>query len=574
MKHLPQVRDQKEVNQRFIFLLEEVFSDTDYLFNQIYNYAKDAEFIKYSTGRMDDATATLNALKSVLISALRHFGINGVAYLDLTDNNQNLLSPITEVAKRHHFRGITLDFFMKCWKVIVHGIEDRVKNLEKATPHEIIDLLFLIKRCYDACETVFINEWLDVNVDTLQKELMENTRKMTLEKCKYQNVFEGSSDLIIITDKNGKIEELNKVAKEYFESKNIDYNNTCICKIFSKTCDDLFDPFNLKTYGEPKYINLFGREYFMLKIVSLRDVELNYDRYLIVLNDVTGITVKNKILEMEVYNKTKELMRSKKFLNAVFTSTNAGIIILDSKLNIYNLNNAARMTLNLSNIQLSQLNVDKFIFSAFDESLSSIISSLESDNSWSGELIVSLKDTDIYVLANISAIEVDGDYYYSLIFIDISRIIKLEEELLIEKQIVEEKNITLKNVIQTLTQDSKRNVDEIWSAVKSELMPMIDKIVEEKSKSGREILKREITSYLISNEDSKIETSSSGGDSSLTFTENQVCELIKIGFSTKEISEKLNITIDTVQTHRKNIRKKFGIVDKSINLYSYIKTKY
>lgn len=206
--------------------------------------------------------------------------------------------------------------------------------------------------------------------------------------------------------------------------------------------------------------------------------------------------------------------------------------------------------------------------------LSNITNSLESDNSWSGELIVSLKDTDIYVLANISAIEVDGDYYYSLIFIDISRIIKLEEELLIEKQIVEEKNITLKNVIQTLTQDSKRNVDEIWSAVKSELMPMIDKIVEEKSKSGREILKREITSYLISNEDSKIETSSSGGDSSLTFTENQVCELIKIGFSTKEISEKLNITIDTVQTHRKNIRKKFGIVDKSINLYSYIKTKY
>jgi DNA-binding CsgD family transcriptional regulator len=63
-------------------------------------------------------------------------------------------------------------------------------------------------------------------------------------------------------------------------------------------------------------------------------------------------------------------------------------------------------------------------------------------------------------------------------------------------------------------------------------------------------------------------------DSGLTYTENQVCELIKIGFSTKEIAEKLNVSIDTVHTHRKNIRKKLGLSDKNINLYSYIKSNF
>jgi len=43
--------------------------------------------------------------------------------------------------------------------------------------------------------------------------------------------------------------------------------------------------------------------------------------------------------------------------------------------------------------------------------------------------------------------------------------------------------------------------------------------------------------------------------------------------STKEISELLYITEDTVQTHRKNIRKKLNISNKKVSLFRYLKDK-
>ncbi len=54
----------------------------------------------------------------------------------------------------------------------------------------------------------------------------------------------------------------------------------------------------------------------------------------------------------------------------------------------------------------------------------------------------------------------------------------------------------------------------------------------------------------------------------LNFTpkEIRIADLIKDGKQDKEIVEILNISIDTVKTHRRNIRKKLGINNKKINL--------
>lgn len=54
----------------------------------------------------------------------------------------------------------------------------------------------------------------------------------------------------------------------------------------------------------------------------------------------------------------------------------------------------------------------------------------------------------------------------------------------------------------------------------------------------------------------------------LDFTPKEmlVADLIKDGKQDKDIAEVLNITLDTVKTHRQNIRKKLGIYGKRINL--------
>ena len=54
----------------------------------------------------------------------------------------------------------------------------------------------------------------------------------------------------------------------------------------------------------------------------------------------------------------------------------------------------------------------------------------------------------------------------------------------------------------------------------------------------------------------------------LTPKQIQIANLIKIGKSTKEIAELMNISPRTVDTHRKNIRRKIGLEEKRASLRS------
>ena len=56
----------------------------------------------------------------------------------------------------------------------------------------------------------------------------------------------------------------------------------------------------------------------------------------------------------------------------------------------------------------------------------------------------------------------------------------------------------------------------------------------------------------------------------LTRTEIQVAGLIKAGKNTRQIAAVLNISPRTVDTHRKNIRRKIGLTKKRANLRSYL----
>ncbi len=56
----------------------------------------------------------------------------------------------------------------------------------------------------------------------------------------------------------------------------------------------------------------------------------------------------------------------------------------------------------------------------------------------------------------------------------------------------------------------------------------------------------------------------------LTPTEIKIANLIRHGSSTKKIAELMNVSPRTIETHRKNIRRKIGLERKRANLRSHL----
>jgi PAS domain S-box-containing protein len=146
--------------------------------------------------------------------------------------------------------------------------------------------------------------------------------------------------------------------------------------------------------------------------------------------------------------------------------------------------------------------------------------------------------------------------------------IRLNQELASEQKALEEKNITLKEVLATIEvekRDIKRQIAEVVDEV---LLPAATKMIR---RNGT--LNMAFYRLLISNLKELAEASGSAlyGYSKLSPREQEVCSLIKSGAASKEIAEALGIAPMTVLKHREIIRKKLGLTNKSVNLVTYLR---
>ncbi len=140
-----------------------------------------------------------------------------------------------------------------------------------------------------------------------------------------------------------------------------------------------------------------------------------------------------------------------------------------------------------------------------------------------------------------------------------------ERELQIQADNLEEANAALRVLLKRRDEDKKELEEKVLFNMRELARPYMEKL----KKTGLDKRQKAFLDILESNLNDIISPFSRGlyfSHLNLTPAEMQVATLIRQGRTTKEIASVLNLSSRTIETHRKNIRKKLGLTEKKANL--------
>jgi PAS domain S-box-containing protein len=177
--------------------------------------------------------------------------------------------------------------------------------------------------------------------------------------------------------------------------------------------------------------------------------------------------------------------------------------------------------------------------------------------------------------ANVSSIVMvlDGRKCILGIFTDITermraeaKLKEFERKLREDNLLLEQKNSALKELVDHTERVKNKTKEDIAINVEEFITPILRKMK----------IKDAPVKYIKLLEHHLKELTSSFGctitqrSARLTSREIEICGMIKGGLESKEISELLNVSYQTIDKHRRHIRKKLGISGKKINLTSFL----
>lgn len=144
-----------------------------------------------------------------------------------------------------------------------------------------------------------------------------------------------------------------------------------------------------------------------------------------------------------------------------------------------------------------------------------------------------------------------------------------EEELALKANHLKETNSALHVLLRKMEDDKTELEEKILFNVKNSVEPYLHKLkngrMDERQQAFLDILESNLDQLT-----SPFSRKLSFKYLDITPAEIQVADLVKLGKSTKEIAELLNLSSRTIEAHRENIRKKLGLNNRKINLRTYL----
>lgn len=145
-------------------------------------------------------------------------------------------------------------------------------------------------------------------------------------------------------------------------------------------------------------------------------------------------------------------------------------------------------------------------------------------------------------------------------------------ELVREKLQLEEMNITLKNVLNSIEKQKKESMSTRRHVLKEQVVPILHKLKTEKVKETRDVYLDALEKQLahIYGDQSDEQENVVLVLNELTAVEIRICHMLRNGFSSKSIAQALNLSVETIHTHRKHIRRKLGLQGKNTSIFKYL----
>lgn len=142
------------------------------------------------------------------------------------------------------------------------------------------------------------------------------------------------------------------------------------------------------------------------------------------------------------------------------------------------------------------------------------------------------------------------------------------KELDKQKTALEQKNITLREVIGEIELQKNKITDNCLATINELVMPTLKEF---KAKGNSDDKYIDLIIQNLQKITSPFASAITSRNLKLTPREIEVCNMIEKGFTNKDIANFLNLTIQSIEEYRKRIRKKLELTNKKVNLTSYLR---
>ncbi len=258
--------------------------------------------------------------------------------------------------------------------------------------------------------------------------------------------------------------------------------------------------------------------------------------------------------------------------HSVYPDTGEGVLFAYSDFKIANANDRLCHIYRTSYQRLQGMDCRQLVITRHRLPLSRALNNIGNYITWTSDLRGLRNETDFPIKLTVKRIPIEKTSFFCIVIRDLTTLEDLKEALRHEKANRREMYITMRNMMKAFEREKSGIETGVSHKIETLLMPALDKIKNEKSTDIR-------NSYLELLQDQLISLTRGfskeldGLFLNLTRSEMIMCSHIQAGLSSKEIADKMSISLETVLTHRRNIRKKLGLRKRRVNLYSFLSSK-